>query len=140
MPRLDDDARPSVNSVGPVLIAAGTQAPSIARRAAVAALDELGVSCLHEPVTLLVSEIVTNSVVHTSCDHISVTVAVTQDGDRVRVETVDCDGSATPTMSELVRETPGGFGLHIVNAVAQDWGVAELPEGKAVWFEIAVPA
>lgn len=134
----DDGVEPMANSVGPVLIAAGTQAPSIARRAAVAALDELGVPCLNDPVTLLVSEIVTNSVMHAACEHISLTV--TQTGDCVRVETVDCDSSSSPKMTDPVRETPGGFGLHIVDSVARDWGVSTHPEGKAVWFEMAVPA
>ena len=138
MQHTDGGAQPLANSVGPVLIAAGTQAPSIARRAAAAALDELGVPCLNDPVTLLVSEIVTNSVMHAACDHISLTV--TQVGDYVRVEAVDCDSSASPKMTDLVRETPGGFGLHIVDSVARDWGVAEHPDGKAVWFEMAVPA
>lgn len=134
----DDGDGPFANSIGPVVIAASTKAPSVARRAVVAALDELGVPCLHDPVTLLVSEIVTNSVMHAACAHISLTV--TQTGDCVRVETVDCDSASSPDMTDLVRETPGGFGLHIVDSVAQDWGVTDHPDGKAVWFELAVPA
>jgi len=33
-----------------------------------------------------------------------------------------------------------GRGLHIVDAVADEWGVAELAGGKDVWFRVATPA
>lgn len=32
-----------------------------------------------------------------------------------------------------------GRGLHIVDAVADEWGVSELSDGKDVWFRVAVP-
>lgn len=133
-----DGDSPAVHSIGPVTIDAGTGAPAVARRTAVAALEQLGVEQLRDTVTLLVSEIVTNSVLHASCDHITLTISRT--GNRVRIETVDCDGATTPRMTEAVRETPGGFGLHIVDRVAREWGVSPHIEGKAVWFELAAPA
>jgi anti-sigma regulatory factor (Ser/Thr protein kinase) len=33
-----------------------------------------------------------------------------------------------------------GRGLHIVDAVADEWGVAEYADGKDVWFRIRTPA
>jgi anti-sigma regulatory factor (Ser/Thr protein kinase) len=132
-----DEIGPTTQLVGPVRIVADSRAPSNARRAAVEALDALGAACLRDPVQLLVSEIVTNSVVHAECDQIQLTFRHADD--RVRVETMDCDAATTPTMTALVRETPGGFGLHIVDTVAEEWGVSSLPGGKVVWFELAVP-
>ena len=132
-----DEITRTTDLVGPVRIPADNRAPSVARRAAVQALEELGVPCLREPVELLVSEIVTNSVMHAECHQVQLTLRHADD--RLRVETMDCDTDSTPKMADLVRETPGGFGLHIVDTVAEQWGVSSLPEGKVVWFELAVP-
>jgi len=51
----------------------------------------------------------------------------------VRVEVEDRD----PTLPRIPDEAPaiGGRGLRVVDAVADAWGVEQLPNGKVVWAE-----
>ncbi len=89
---------------------------------------------------LMVSELVTNSVLHGGAgpnDLVELHVDL-PDG-RVRVEVCDEGGGWT----EQVRSTsldsdqpPGGWGLMLVGALADSWGV-EAGERTCVWFEIA---
>src|SRR5215203_1778224 len=91
-----------------------------------------------EDVRLVVSELVTNSVLHAGLspnDHISLTVAVSAGSVRGRV----CDpGSGFEADSEP-RPRPGGlkggWGLPIVERISDRWGV-ERNSGACVWFEI----
>jgi two-component sensor histidine kinase len=78
---------------------------------------------------LLISELVTNAVLHGSGE-IRLTIDV--HGDDARFAVAD-EGGGTPA----VRETPGpegGWGLRLVGQLASRWGVLE-PRTQ-VWFEI----
>jgi anti-sigma regulatory factor (Ser/Thr protein kinase) len=78
---------------------------------------------------LLVTELVSNVVRHA---HSSIEVGLSWDDDDIfRVEVRD-GSSILPAVAELADED-GGYGLRIVEALAQDWGVRQLSEGKAVW-------
>jgi anti-sigma regulatory factor (Ser/Thr protein kinase) len=89
---------------------------------------------------LLVSELVTNSVLHGGAgpdDRVQLNVEL-PDG-RVRVEVCDQGGEwAQQVRSTSVDsdETPGGWGLMLVGALADSWGV-EAGDRTCVWFEIA---
>ena len=90
-----------------------------------------------EDVRLVVSELVTNSIIHAGLspnDHISLTVSVSAGSVRGRV----CDsGPGFDVLSEP-RPQPGlkgGWGLPIVEAVSDRWGV-EQNSCACVWFEI----
>jgi anti-sigma regulatory factor (Ser/Thr protein kinase) len=87
-----------------------------------------------ETAALLVSELVTNAVIH---GRTRATLVAERPGNVLRVSVVDAD----PQMPDPGKETPedaeSGRGLRIVAAVADRWGVETLPEGgKAVWFEL----
>ena len=88
---------------------------------------------------LLVSELVTNSVLHGGAgpnDHVE--LHVDRPDGRVRVEVCDDgEGWADPTRSPLLEsdEPAGGWGLVLVGALADSWGV-EAGERTCVWFEI----
>jgi anti-sigma regulatory factor (Ser/Thr protein kinase) len=112
-------------------------APGRARRFAVdaarslesgPALDEAGIDALK----LLVSEVVANVVVHART---SMRVRAYVAPGCVRVEVSD-DLPPDPQ----VRASEGdAFGLRLVEALASRWGVAPMPHGKVVWFEIGDP-
>ena len=85
-----------------------------------------------EDVTLLVSELVTNAVKYGSGP---VSLQLEADGSRGRFTVSDAGGGATPALRETGGDRAGGYGLHIVDRIADDWGVVHA--SMHVWFEIA---
>jgi anti-sigma regulatory factor (Ser/Thr protein kinase) len=87
-----------------------------------------------EAARLLVSELVTNCVLHA---HSMITLAVHCDGEHVAVAVSD-DGEDLPRVRDDVAETDtGGRGLHLVAALASDWGIRPRDDGgKVVWFRL----
>ena len=93
----------------------GTAAPGEARRFVRRSLGEVALhQDLVDAVELLVSELVTNAVVHASSDP-RLTLLV--HADRVRVEVGD-DDPALPAHREPDAERPGGRGLLLLDRVA----------------------
>jgi anti-sigma regulatory factor (Ser/Thr protein kinase) len=109
----------------------GKNAPQKAR-------EELGVvreamSDSFDKVALLASELVTNAVRHTKAD--SIEFAVTARPEVVRVE-VASPGPGLTVPSEPKPTAHGGFGLFLVDELADRWGVHENGVTR-VWFELA---
>ena len=90
-----------------------------------------------EDVRLLVSELVTNSVVHAGLSpEEAITVTVTVQGGLARGEVRDGGPGFEPPQKPAPKlDLAGGWGLYIVNRVADRWGVANTGS-KSVWFEI----
>jgi anti-sigma regulatory factor (Ser/Thr protein kinase) len=88
-----------------------------------------------EDVRLLVSELVTNAVVHAGLSPEEV-ITVTVRGGLARGEVRDrAPGFEPPQEPAPKPDLAGGWGLYIVDKVSDRWGVA--PTGsKSVWFEI----
>jgi CheY-like chemotaxis protein/anti-sigma regulatory factor (Ser/Thr protein kinase) len=106
-------------------------ASSTGRRFVRNLLDEDNEAIAHD-VELLVSELVTNAVVHADTDpRLEVRIA----SDTVRVEVYDADRSM-PVARQPDAEGPGGRGLHLVDRLASRWGFEQIDDGKLVWFEI----
>jgi anti-sigma regulatory factor (Ser/Thr protein kinase) len=85
--------------------------------------------------TLLVSELVTNAVLHARAP---VDVVVRKGRHSVRVEVFD-EGTGVPQVSFSELDSLHGRGLGLVQAVATRWGVSEDHEGgKTVWFELSL--
>jgi PAS domain-containing protein/anti-sigma regulatory factor (Ser/Thr protein kinase) len=105
---------------------------SAARRFVTDVLSQWGHQSLSYQVTLMASELVTNSVLHTSGE---LELGLILDDDRVRVEVVD-RSERLPTLQQPDDEAPGGRGLLIISALAHRWGVDGRGDGKAVWFEV----
>ncbi len=93
---------------------------------------------MSETMELLISEVVTNALVHGDSD---VDIHVRRYPDRIRVEVRDTDPSpALPVfLSTSDDEAEGGRGLVIVSALATAWGNSPSGRGKTVWFEIETP-
>jgi anti-sigma regulatory factor (Ser/Thr protein kinase) len=111
-------------------------APAIARAFIKSAVELLG-STAPDDAVLLTSEAVTNSVVHAATD--AVEVSLFRHGDAVHVSITDMD----PGEPEIQPADPtriGGFGVRLIDQLADDWGVEPVPgEGKCVWFVVALP-
>ena len=85
-----------------------------------------------EAVTLLVSELVTNSVVHAGSD---AEVAVLLKPDALRIEVTD-QGSGIPWSRDAPPDATSGRGLAMVEKLSSAWGVEAGDGGKTVWFEV----
>lgn len=90
---------------------------------------------LLETVELLVSELVTNAVIHARSD---VEVSVQLLADRVRIEVAD-ESPEGIRRREPAPEATSGRGISIVESMSLAWGVTARRAGKAVWFEVARP-
>ena len=85
-----------------------------------------------EDATLLVSELVTNAVKYGSGPvelHVE-----TGDDLRSRFTISDAGGGDTPALREAGGRVAGGYGLHLVDRIADDWGVKHA--SMHVWFDL----
>jgi anti-sigma regulatory factor (Ser/Thr protein kinase) len=89
-----------------------------------------------DAVLLVVSELVTNALVHTQGP---VRVDLTLRGDRVRVSVNDSSPRAPAKPVIVDWESTGGRGLLLVEAMSETFGSMPVAGGKRVWSEIAVP-
>jgi anti-sigma regulatory factor (Ser/Thr protein kinase) len=85
-----------------------------------------------EVALLLVSELVTNAVVHTRG---TISVTVHSDAHWVRIEVED-QGRCRPAVRPATQNQPGGRGLRVVDKLATDWGTERRATRKVVWCEI----
>ena len=103
------------------------------------ALAPLGGRLPEEPlesVRLLVTELITNSVKHGRSEGTQVRVSVTVSAEGVRVEVSDRgDGFEPPPPPSHPSQSPSGWGLFLVDRLADRWGV-DTSDGTRVWFEI----
>lgn len=82
---------------------------------------------------LLVSELVTNAILHAASA--IVTLAVADTGDRLHVDVIDQGSDNEPHIcSDLYGVN--GRGLFLVDTLSQGWGVHTNSAGRTVWFEL----
>lgn len=84
---------------------------------------------LSELLTLLVSELVTNAVLHAGSD---IRVRLVLESAAVRLEVHD-GSPVLPAALDYGEEASTGRGLELVSALAQSWGVEPSGLGKVVW-------
>ena len=107
--------------------------PAVARAFVGAALRRLeSTDTTIEAAQLLVSELVTNAIVHVSSE---VRLTVLPERDRIRIEVGD-HGAGEPTLRMAGPDDLDGRGLGIVDAIARAWGSEPRRNGKSVWFEL----
>jgi anti-sigma regulatory factor (Ser/Thr protein kinase) len=114
---------------------AATESVPVARRFA---RDELRSSTADvDTVVLLVSELVTNAVLHARSD---VVLTVDDQGAIARVEVSD-SSPLPPRLHNFAVESATGRGMKLLDRLAQRWGAAPREDGgKVVWFEVGAPS
>jgi anti-sigma regulatory factor (Ser/Thr protein kinase) len=92
-------------------------------------VDKLGVP-LDDPVVLVVSELVTNAIKHA---HSAYVLRLESRGHHIRVEVEDTSGTFPVVLP--AKPVLSGWGLAIVEALADRWGVVHSRSGTCVWAE-----
>ncbi|MEH0521941.1 ATP-binding protein [Streptomyces stelliscabiei] len=109
---------------------------SLLRRAATAQLGQWGMRGNVEEVALLVTELATNVLKHVG-DGSSATLILEARSERLRVEVHDKSRVIpSPRIADCAEEC--GRGLHLLAALALNWGAEQTAGGKAVWCEVLI--
>ena len=93
-----------------------------------------------ETVMLLVSELVTNAVVHSQSGTPggTVTVALCPVSAGVLVQVRDDGGSSEPRLAEIAAgSAEHGYGLLLVDALADSWGTISGPDSRVTWCRVS---
>jgi anti-sigma regulatory factor (Ser/Thr protein kinase) len=123
-----------------VVLGGGLEAGWIARHALIANDPTLPPS-VQDDLSLLVTELVTNAVRHGGAtDDGPVQVEFRRRNGRIRVEVVDPGTDFEPTTPPTKGDASGGWGLFLVDQIADSWGVSPAPDGTCVWFELGAAA
>jgi anti-sigma regulatory factor (Ser/Thr protein kinase) len=112
-------------------LSSGLRSPGAARTL----LREALTGCSEERIAtaqLLVSELVTNAVLHARPPFV---LGIQLEGDQMRIVVTD-GSSAHPLARPVHDDTAGGRGLPLVEALASTWGWYIAGLGKSVWFEL----
>ena len=115
-----------------------SEAPGAARAAIVEFCQDREIaSSPIATVMLLVSEVVTNAVVHPDVPATATIMLAARVQERlIRVEVTDQGRGFVPRPRDPTRAT-GGFGLYLLEKESRDWGVVQ-KDGTCVWFEVAI--
>jgi anti-sigma regulatory factor (Ser/Thr protein kinase) len=117
-----------------IVLPGGPHAPAEARSAVGVMGRDLGRELL-DSLRLLVTELVTNSVLHGGAgDDDPLRLEVTLSPRAVRVEVSDLGPGFEPQARVQGIPGDGGWGLLIVDRLADRWGVRQ--RGRCVWFEL----
>ncbi|MFB7594889.1 ATP-binding protein [Streptomyces sp. NPDC056160] len=106
------------------------------RKAVAAQLDQWGLPTACDETELIVTELSTNVIKHVG-EGVSATLILERRRDRLRVEMHD-KSTVRPTPRSAGCDGECGRGLHLLTAMAVDWGTIVTVMGKAVWCEIAL--
>jgi hypothetical protein len=88
-------------------------------------------------VQLAVTELATNVIKHVG-EGVAATLVLEPGEDRLRIEVHD-KSHTVPASADPQCGDECGRGLHLLAAIALDWGTVLTAAGKAVWCEIAMP-
>ncbi|PLS74954.1 MAG: hypothetical protein CYG61_09975 [Actinobacteria bacterium] len=117
-------------------LACDPKSASLARRLVANALTDAGHGAMVEQASLLVSEAVTNAILHAGTP---ILLTCSWTGSSVRVEVHD-GSPVLPGVRHYNAEATTGRGLSLVAALASRWGVEAGDHGKTLWFELGTSA
>jgi two-component sensor histidine kinase len=111
---------------------------AFAARQVVLAGDGLVPAAVRDEVLLLVTELITNAWrhAHMGADR-PLRVELRRWSGLVRLAVIDGGTGFTPDPERANGDEPGGWGLLLVDRIANDWGVVPTTSGTRVWFEIS---
>jgi anti-sigma regulatory factor (Ser/Thr protein kinase) len=108
------------------------------RHAVTTALSSAGVPDDERDVAaLLVSELVTNAIRH---GRPPLTVRAEHNDGSLTVGVEDASSTVPVPVEDTSWDASGGRGLHLVEALADGWGVTPNGHGKRVWFRLHLSA
>ncbi len=120
-----------------LILQPGVGAPRLARRSVREWLSAEGLDEFEERALVVVSELVSNAVVHART---VLELSFAAEGRNVEVGVRDQDRRSPESVWRLEKVAPndgklteGGRGLAIVAALADEWGVSKTANGKRVW-------
>jgi anti-sigma regulatory factor (Ser/Thr protein kinase) len=114
------------------------QGPGAARHAVATLLRGWRREALIDDAQLVVSELVTNAILHAPGQD-SVELELVAHAERLRITVTD-RSTLRPVVAEPHPERPRGRGMRIVDSLAIRWGVDDDQEnGKRVWVELELP-
>lgn len=121
-------------------IRGGGDAPGRARTDVLSQLDGDGWDVPRSDVAVIVSELVTNSVIHAHVGHDqALCLQLVALDDRLRIAVTDPGSELEPTLVAPDPATPGGFGLRLVDQISSAWGVVHEASGATcVWCDVPV--
>lgn len=125
--------------LGCVRLAARPESVAEARKLTVEILKRLRI-CeeARENAQLIVSELVTNAVVHGARGRDPhVLLVVIQSGPKLKVKVYDASSNLGPR-AEPAEDAESGRGLVIVDALSDRWGATASAYGKCLWAELDV--
>lgn len=113
------------------------EGPSVARARGLASatLSSWGAESLHDDVLLLVSELVTNAVVHAGT-YLDLTLVLQADAVEVSVTDRHPGRVLHAPRAAVEDDSEGGRGLLLIAALAASWGVDYTDRTKRVWFRL----
>jgi anti-sigma regulatory factor (Ser/Thr protein kinase) len=114
-------------------LGSGPEAAAEARRAIAGLRADLDPPLL-ETLRLLVTELITNSVRHTAADEVTLRVAIGKSA--VLTEVADDGPPFDRECVERAGDENTGWGLFLVQRLAESWGVKRDGPTKRVWFEL----
>lgn len=109
------------------------RSPALARALARDVVEECGLASLADEVALLTTELATNAVVHAGT---AMQIEVVGDGGSITVRVTDGSRAVLGPSLPPPMLAEGGRGLHLVDSLASEWGVAYGRQGKSVWFRL----
>jgi anti-sigma regulatory factor (Ser/Thr protein kinase) len=134
-----DLATPSQTRAPLLRVLPGTpQAVSVARQIARQLLGDEHPAT--ETAVLLLSELVTNSVMHSKSGAPggTVTVALCSGPAGILIQVRDDGGPSEPRVSAISADgAEHGYGLLLVDALAERWGTISSPDGRVTWCRVA---
>lgn len=115
-----------------VILPSSAQAPAVARRSAGDLLRYWGLGHVEDIALLVISELVTNAVLHAHASGGSPELHLYADGAWLRIEVHDTD-PRPPQPRTPAGLDEAGRGLLLIEAITDQWGVYGTATGKAVW-------
>jgi Histidine kinase-like ATPase domain len=117
-----------------LLLPAVPGAVRLSRRLVRDLCDLVGLADVADVAQLLAGEILTNVVLHTRTPLLQLAADVS--GGTLRVSVSDSNPEL-PIVDQPSEKEARGRGMMLVNALSKEWGVAQRPGGKLVWFTLS---
>ncbi|MFD8518561.1 SpoIIE family protein phosphatase [Streptomyces capillispiralis] len=133
-----DTVRPPVRRTMLTVAQAEPERVAVARQQLRELLHDWSSTDQVDSAVLLLSEMLTNVLVHTDTDALllaEVTGGGDGDGRRMRIEVTDA-GDDLPHLRRPGELASSGRGLLMIELLAHTWGVDPRGEGKSIWFEL----